>query len=253
MLRTPAIVFILLALSISPVEAQSQEPIRTLLDGVFSDAQAMRGRDFYGRFCLECHGDALQGVHAPRLRGDLFIDQWREAMMDGLYDFIRRNMPPRSASDTKPIADNEYLDIVTYIFSVNGYPTGSNDLTPDLVESVKVVGKDGPQSVPSGALVVTVGCLSPGSPGEWILVNATEPSRVRSSASTREELTASAQRNLGTLTFRLADREALPQFSADAHKGHKMQVKGYVYWQQNAARINLTSIEMVDSRCEIRR
>ena len=54
---------------------------------------------------------------------------------------------------------------------------------------------------------------------------------------------------LGTLIFRLADLEAVPDFAPDTHKGHKMQAKGYIVWQTNADRISLSSMVMLDSVC----
>jgi len=42
---------------------------------------------------------------------------------------------------------------------------------------------------------------------------------------------------LGTLIFRLADLDAVPDFAPDSHKGHKMQAKGYLVRQPGAERI----------------
>jgi hypothetical protein len=57
------------------------------------------------------------------------------------------------------------------------------------------------------------------------------------------------QRPLGRLTFRLADLEAAPDFAPAAHRGQKVQAKGYVVRQANADRINVTAIEMIDMAC----
>jgi hypothetical protein len=62
-------------------------------------------------------------------------------------------------------------------------------------------------------------------------------------------LKSSLQKKLGTLTFRLADLEAVPDLTPSAHNGHKMQVKGFLVRQQNAERISLTSMEMLDPSC----
>src|SRR6267142_4384681 len=124
--------FIFLVLCIPAVQAQSQAP-RTVLDGVYSDAQAARGESAYTAHCRGCHGDALEGVSAPELTGNRFIEHWREDMLDTFYNFIRERMPLNRAPDAKPIPDNEYLDILTYILKVNGYRTGANELTRDLL------------------------------------------------------------------------------------------------------------------------
>ena len=136
------------------------------------------------------------------------------------------------------------------ILNVNGYRSGPGDLTADLIGKVVLIGKNGPQPVPDGSLVITVGCLSQNRDGVWLLFNATEPARTRrSTASTPAELTASSQRPLGSLIFRLADLEAVPNFTPDSHRGHKMQAKGYVVRQPRAERINLSSVEMLSTEC----
>ena len=239
-----------LALCIPAVQAQAQTPAKTVLDGVFSEAQAKRGQAAYAMHCSVCHGDALEGVSAPELTGNHFLERWREDTLDTIYNFIKENMPLGRAPDAKRIPDSDYLDILTHILNVNGYRTGENDLTPDFLENVTLVGKNGPQPVPDGSLVITIGCLSQGRDGVWVLFNATEPARTRrSTASTRAELSSSSQKPLGTLLFRLADLEAVPDFAPDSHKGHKMQAKGYLVRQPNAERISLSSMELLDSAC----
>src|SRR5437867_2382159 len=251
MLKKQAVAsFLFLVLCIPAGQAQSQAPGKTILDGVYSDAQVTRGKAFYTAVCSGCHGDALEGVSAPQLTGNRFIEHWREDMLDTIYNYIRQNMPRGRPPDAKPIPDNDYLDILTYILEVNGYRTGQSELTPGLLGNVMLVGKNGPQPVPDGSLVITVGCLSQARDGPWVLYSATEPARTRTpTTSTPAELKTSTQRSVGTLIFRLADLEAVPDFAPEAHKGHKMQAKGYLVRQPRAERISLSSMEMLDSTC----
>lgn len=238
-----------LVLCIPAVQAQSQTR-RTIVDGVYSEAQSTRGKGLYTAVCSGCHGIALEGISAPELTGNRFIERWREGTMDGIYNFIRERMPLGRAANAKPIPDRDYLDILTYILKLNGYRSGQGELTPGVLGSVMFVAKNGPQPVPDGALVITVGCLSQTNDGVWILVSATEPVRTRTeTTSTPAELKTSAQKNLGNLVFRLSDLEAVPDFVPDQHEGHKMQAKGYLVRQPNAERIGLSSMEMLDSAC----
>src|SRR5947207_5265324 len=149
--------FIVILFCVQAVHAQSEPPVKTVLDGVYSDTQATRGKDFYTTVCSACHGNALEGVSAPALAGTRFIERWREGMLDSFYDFVRERMPFGRPANAKPIPDSQYLDIVTYILKVNGYPNGPSELTPNLLGSVMLVGRNGPQPVPDGALVVVVG------------------------------------------------------------------------------------------------
>src|SRR5438132_573033 len=140
--------------------AQSPAPARTVLDGVFSEAQAKRGQAAYAAHCSVCHGDALDGVSAPELTGNRFLERWREDTLDTIYNYIKDNMPLNRAPDAPRIPESDYLDILTHILNVNGYRSGAAELTPALMGKVMLVGKNGPQPVPDGSLVITVGCLS---------------------------------------------------------------------------------------------
>jgi len=248
--RRAAVSLTLLVWFVPISQAQSQTSGNTVLDGVFSEAQAKRGQAAYAAHCSVCHGEALDGVSAPELTGNHFLERWREDMLDTIFNYIKENMPLGQAADAKRIPDSDYLDILTHILSVNGYSTGASDLTSDLLERVTLVGKNGPQPVPDGSLVITVGCLSQIRDGVWVLFNATEPARTRrATSSTPAEREASSQKRLGALVFRLADLEAVPGFAPESHKGHKMQAKGYLVRQPNAERISLSSMEMLDSPC----
>ena len=51
------------------------------------------------------------------------------------------------------------------------------------------------------------------------------------------------------INIRLAELDAVPDFSPSMHEGHKMQVKGFLVRQPNAERISLTSVEMLAAEC----
>jgi mono/diheme cytochrome c family protein len=225
---------------LSLVAAEAQTPTKTILDGIYSAEQATHGQALYSMLCSGCHGKMLEGVSAPALTDRRFTDRWREGSLDGLYSFIKQRMPFGRPPNFQ-IPDADYLDIVTYILKMNDYPAGSVALSPSLLNEVMFVGKSGPQPVPDGSLVVTIGCLSRESNGVWMLSAATEP--------VRAEWKISAQKNWGSLTFRLVDIDAVPDFEPDDHKGHKIQVKGYLTRQPNAERIGLTAIDMLESTC----
>src|SRR5437879_5089628 len=249
-IKMPSLVFLCLFVAVPVIEAGPQAPVKTVLDGVFSEAQAKRGEAAYAANCGVCHGADLEGVSAPELKGTHFLERWREDMLDTIYNYIKDNMPQGRAPDASRIPDTDYLNILTHILNVNGYRAGASDLTADLLEKVILVGKNGPQPVPDGSLVVTVGCLSQARDGVWILFSAMEPVRARrSTISTAAELNASSQKRPGSLIFRLADLEAVPDFVPDSHKGHKLQAKGYLTRQPGAERISLSSITVLDSMC----
>src|SRR5262245_40430317 len=102
------------------VRAQSTEP--RVWQGVFTTAQAERGKTTYNSSCLRCHGDKLQGNTAPALSGDRFFTTWGGEPIATLFAKIRDTMPPNFGTS---IDDQVKLDIVTYILQTNGYPSGS--------------------------------------------------------------------------------------------------------------------------------
>ena len=44
------------------VDLQAQAPAKTVWDGVYTEAQAARGRSAYQQHCAECHGGSLEGA-----------------------------------------------------------------------------------------------------------------------------------------------------------------------------------------------
>src|SRR6185436_19382646 len=140
------------------------------------------------------------------------------------------------------------LDLVTFILKSNDFPPGKSDLALENLKTIRFVGKNGPEPVPDGALVITVGCLLQ-TDGRWVLSGAAEPERTRSELSTAADVKASSAQPLGTQVFRLADLDAVSDFRPEDHIGHKMQAKGYIVRQTNANRISLSSMVMLDSVC----
>jgi hypothetical protein len=78
-----------LAASSSPLRGQSTAS-HSVLDGVFTEAQAKRGERLYGQLCTSCHGPALAGDdEAPGLTGGAFMSNWSGTTVGELADRIR--------------------------------------------------------------------------------------------------------------------------------------------------------------------
>ena len=122
--------------SLAPAFAQEPAPHKTtILDGVFTGAQAERGKEAYGLHCSSCHYGDLRGTNGPALKGQPFIDNWREDSSRSLFTFMRESMPRNAPAS---LSDQTYLDILAYILSVNMYPAGSNELRTDLLDSILI-------------------------------------------------------------------------------------------------------------------
>lgn len=231
------------------VQAQTA---RTVLDGVYTDVQAARGQMAYQINCSMCHRESLDGgAEALPLRGEQFMESWRDDSLAPLFDHMRTRMPRRPGGEPGSLSEKTYLDILAYILKVSEYPPGAGELTKDALGSIQLVGKDGPKPLPTNALVQVVGCFAPGAENSWVLADSSDPVRTRNAEEvTAEERKASVEKALGTGKFRLQN---LPDFRAnfmpDAYKGHKVVAKGSLIRQTNNDRIYVLALETVADRC----
>ena len=216
---------------------------KTVWDGVYTSAQAQRGETSYTQSCFRCHKADLTGIEGA-MKGDLFMERRREDTLETLFLDMKATMPRGNPGG---LPDQTYADIISYLLQANEMPAGSEELKPDILDKIDVVGKDGPKPVPNFVPVLSVGCLVDTGQNRWVLIDATEPIRTRDSFKRIEkELKASQERPLGQLTFRLADAE---NFDAEAHTGKKIQVKGIIVRAPAGNRINVNSIEPVGESC----
>src|SRR5215831_4689712 len=88
---------------------------RSVSDGVYTTAQADRGKLLSGEECARCHSESLGGGEAaPPLAGEAFVARWQNA--GDLFEKIRTTMPTDSPGR---LGRREYADILAYILSVN--------------------------------------------------------------------------------------------------------------------------------------
>ena len=247
----PVVVALTLAVGVPVARAAvgaigSQGDRRTVWDGVYTPEQAARGKAVYEANCSSCHQSDLSGSSEGRpLAGERFMQDWREDNLDTLFTRIRTLMPFDAPSS---LSDQAYTDSVAYILQYNSFPAGTEELTPDGLEDIQIVGKDGPGPVPSFALVQVIGCLTQGEGSTWSLTRSTEPVRSTApAASSPDELKAFASAPLGTQTFHLLSVYPSPE----ADNGRRMEVKGFLIRLPEENRINVSSLEMVAPTCEL--
>lgn len=104
----------------------AQETTSSVLDGVYTDAQAARGGDAFAQNCAVCHGATLGGVgEAPALVGVLFVSDFNGLTVGDLFDRIRTTMPLNAPG---ALGRERYADILAFVLKSNGYPAGQRDL-----------------------------------------------------------------------------------------------------------------------------
>jgi quinoprotein glucose dehydrogenase len=238
-----ALIFFTVLLIQAATHAQnSPSSSRTVWDGVYTAAQADRGRGFYNEHCASCHGGNLQGGESRALTGDRFWTSWQETTVDRLLGHVSTNMPHSEDGSLKgTLSAAVYADIVAYILSRNDFPAGSSLLTADSAAGVRIVKKGGSGELPAGSYVHVVGCLQPrGADKNWRLSKGSRPARVADGQAADEQAP-------------LGDREYTLMFvmtSLDTFVGHRMSVRASLIGEGGAQGLNVTTIKSISNTCE---
>ncbi|HET9363142.1 MAG TPA: cytochrome c [Vicinamibacterales bacterium] len=236
--------FLVIAAS-SIVLESSQSPggraARGIWDGVFTRAQAERGRLSYREHCATCHGADLQGAEYKALQGNRFWTDYQEAPLDYLLGQISRNMPHSEDGSLKgTLGASTYADIVAFMLDANGFPAGATELTEASSAGVAIVRKEGPGELPVGSFAHVVGCLAPRGPdNNWRLVKGSRPVRVLGNRP------VDAKAALGNREYTLM----YVLTSLDKYAGYRMSVRASLMEGGNGA-LNVQSIQAVSPTCE---
>ena len=103
---------------------------RTVRDGVYTEAQATRGRTQYMQDCAPCHLEDLHGFStAPGLVGASFWSERDYVSVGEMLVRTRRLMPTDRPNG---LSNKTYLDILAFILQSNAYPPGDKELEGDL-------------------------------------------------------------------------------------------------------------------------
>ena len=102
---------------------------KTVWGGVYSEAQAARGKAAYDAQCAFCHQSDLRGQgFAPGLIEDTFANRWQDGNVGDLLTIVKATMPQDKPAS---LTDGEYAAIVAYLLQANHYPAGQEELQAD--------------------------------------------------------------------------------------------------------------------------
>jgi mono/diheme cytochrome c family protein len=225
---------------------RAQEGGKTVADGVYTEAQAIRGSASYDAVCSGCHRADKGGADGPALRQDRFARTFAERDLKTLYTKISSTMP-RSAPGS--LGDNVYLDIIAHILRENGFPAGTQELKAEGLTGVRILPGRPKPPPPVGdfSYVEVVGCLTPGSSNTWMLTNASDPVSIAFTSALPPSAPADlGTRALGTQAFRLLDAMA---YGPETHKGQKVYVRGLLIRLPSEQRMTISSLEMIAPTC----
>ena len=100
------------------IAAQGQAPAKTTNSGVYTAAQAERGKKIFEAKCTACHDTA-------RFTGDVFLDAWAGKPLKDVWDIASGTMPEDNPGS---LPQQEYGDILAFFLHLNEFPTGETEL-----------------------------------------------------------------------------------------------------------------------------
>ena len=110
----------------------------SIKDGVYTAAQADRGKELYVSSCAGCHGETLEGSgQIPPLAGPEFLDNWKGQPLADLFDKMKATMP---ADSPGKLTNEQNIDVLAFLLSSNKFPSGDAELKYDrpLLEHIRI-------------------------------------------------------------------------------------------------------------------
>lgn len=102
---------------------------------LFTAAQADVGKKAYADNCAQCHGDNLEGMAGPALKGKNFASPKANFHVGDVFTIVSQNMP---ATQPASLPQDVYVNIMAFLLQQNGMPAGSAELTFDGAKSSTV-------------------------------------------------------------------------------------------------------------------
>lgn len=220
--------------------------------GVYSSAQATRGKAVYEAYCTRCHGldmvgGRLDAAGGPALAGRVFWLDWEGSTLASLFSKVSKTMPLDSPASLRT---DDYADVVAYILSGNTFPAGAAEIPSSAagLDQVRIVRKAGDVAaeVPNFSLVQVVGCLTGAPDRGWTLTAASAPRVTRDESSSADATRAATAQALGSGRFQLL---SLTPFQPQQHVGRKVELRGLLDRSAGGERLDvlaLTSLQACD-------
>ena len=105
---------------------------------MFSQSQVARGKVSYESACASCHGIELVSIDSeiPSLSALDFRLGWKGRTLSERMIKISTTMPPGGLARLGP---NDYVDIIAYILSRNGFVAGKQEMSADSADLERYV------------------------------------------------------------------------------------------------------------------
>lgn len=110
------------------VAAGQDNAVRSAKAGVYTVAQAERGKDLYLLQCRSCHTPESH-------TGVIFDTWWGGRLLSDLFEFMQERMPKNEPGS---LTAQEYADVVAYLLRLNALPPGNDELSTDVTALKKI-------------------------------------------------------------------------------------------------------------------
>jgi mono/diheme cytochrome c family protein len=133
--------FAVAALSVAGVAAgtsalYAQGMTHSIWEGVYTNAQADKGKQLFSDNCAKCHGGTLDGNdEIPALKGSHFMADWESQSVADLINRVHSTMP---MDDPGKLSTPSATLVVSYLLQQNGMPAGSAELTDGTAAATRI-------------------------------------------------------------------------------------------------------------------
>jgi mono/diheme cytochrome c family protein len=107
-----------LALGTALAQAQASPPQGSVWDSAYTAAQAAKGETAFRYSCANCHA-------MTQFSGPSFLGAWEGGNAFELFQLISEQMP---FDNPGSLPREQYLEVLAYLFKLNGFPAGSRPL-----------------------------------------------------------------------------------------------------------------------------
>lgn len=122
-MRTSILTWLLTPLAVLALAASGASTSVT-----FTSSQMAKGEKQFAQSCAACHGDHLEGGAGPALTGPTFETLSKKVGADvgDIFTYMTTNMPLNQPAS---LSHDQYVSIMAFILSQNGYKAGGRALT----------------------------------------------------------------------------------------------------------------------------
>ena len=116
--------------------AQGAPSLRSVWSGVYTSAQADKGKALFSENCAKCHGGTLDGNdEIPPLKGSHFMADWESQTVAELIQRVHGTMP---MDNPGKLNTESSTAVVAYLLQQNGMPAGSAPISEGTAAQTRI-------------------------------------------------------------------------------------------------------------------